>query len=195
VFLKPSRQKGKRRIQGRGIACIYGTRKRRTNRWYVGATLWNESRWYNHRYHLRRGTHHSPPFQAAWNFYGAATFKFTILEAVNVAGLAAAFSPSVVIIEYNASLGRTASKVIEYNASHVWRKDRYYGASLSALATLGKRLGYALIGTDRRGVNAFFVRRDLMPVCAFPERAAHEAWRPNLLVGLLPEGSSGFFEP
>ncbi len=107
----------------------------------------------------------------------------------------AAFTPSVVVIEYNATLGPGASKVITYNPAHIWRKDRYYGASLTALAKLGTRLGYSLIGTDRRGINAFFVRHDLLGACGFPQKAAHDAWRPNPLINLLPSGSGTFFEP
>lgn len=107
----------------------------------------------------------------------------------------AAFSPSVVVIEYNATFGPHASKTIAYDPAHVWRKDRYYGASLAALTKLGARLGYALIGTDRRGINAFFVRRDLLAACGFPEKTPRDAWRPNRLIGLLPKGSGTFFEP
>jgi hypothetical protein len=106
-----------------------------------------------------------------------------------------AFSPSVVVIEYNASFGPRASCTIEYNPSHYWRKDRYYGASLTALAELGRRLGYALIGSDRRGINAFFVRRDLLPACGFDEKTPREAWRPNLLIGLLPRGNGRLIDP
>jgi hypothetical protein len=105
------------------------------------------------------------------------------------------YAASVVVIEYNASFGRDACKTIAYNPEHVWRKDRYYGASLAALVKLGARLGYALVGTERRGINAFFVRRDLLAVCGFPERSASEVWRPNVLGRLLPEGSGAFFEP
>jgi hypothetical protein len=102
---------------------------------------------------------------------------------------------SVVVIEYNASFGREISKTIAYNGKHVWRKDRYYGASLPALEKLGARLGYVLLGTERRGVNAFFVRRDLLRASGFPKKSAHEAWRRNVLLGLLPKGAGPFFEP
>jgi hypothetical protein len=107
----------------------------------------------------------------------------------------ASFSPSVVVIEYNASFGPRASRTIEYNPSHSWRKDRYYGASLMALADLGRRLGYALIGTDRRGINAFFIRRDLLPASGFDEKTSREAWRPNLLIRLLPRGNGRLADP
>ncbi len=105
------------------------------------------------------------------------------------------FSPSVVVIEYNATFGPTKSTTIKYNPEHTWKRNRYYGASLAALAKLGGRLGYALLGTDRRGVNAFFVRRDLLSMCGFAERTPQDAWRPNMLVALLPKGSGRLAEP
>ena len=38
----------------------------------------------------------------------------------------------------------------------------YFGASLAALAGLAGTKGYALVGGDSAGVNAFFVRRDVL---------------------------------
>jgi hypothetical protein len=105
------------------------------------------------------------------------------------------YRASIVVIEYNASFGRTASKTIAYDPSFVWSRTRFYGASLAALAKLGTKLGYALLGTDRRGINAFFVRRDLLGTSGFPEKSPREAWRPNVLVGFLPKGSGTSFEP
>ena len=104
------------------------------------------------------------------------------------------YDPSVVVLEYNSTFGPRASKTIEYNPEHIWQKDRYYGASLTALQKLGRRLGYALIGTDRRGVNSFFIRRDLLGLCGFPERDAAEVWRRNALISLLPPGSGPLIE-
>jgi hypothetical protein len=105
-----------------------------------------------------------------------------------------AYCASVVVIEYNAAFGATASKTIAYDPEFAWDKSRFYGASLTALAKLGDRLGYGLIGTDRRGINAFFVRRDLLGICGFPEKSPREVWRRNVLLGLLPEGSGRIYE-
>ena len=41
------------------------------------------------------------------------------------------------------------------------KKKSYYGASLKALEKLGKKKKYTLVGVDKNGVNAFFVRNDL----------------------------------
>lgn len=71
------------------------------------------------------------------------------------------FHSRVVIIEYNANKGPNASVTIPYDATFVWDKSDYQGASLRALEKLGHEKGYVLVGTDRCGVNAFFVLREL----------------------------------
>ena len=43
-----------------------------------------------------------------------------------------------------------------------WDGTFRHGASLGALQNVAKRAGYALVHCERRGVNAFFVRRDLI---------------------------------
>jgi hypothetical protein len=75
------------------------------------------------------------------------------------------YTPRVVVIEYNAMLGPTLPWVMAYNAKH--RREAlvvssYKGASLKALEKLGTRKGYSLVGCDFLGVNAFFVRNDLV---------------------------------
>ena len=44
----------------------------------------------------------------------------------------------------------------------VWDGSNFSGASLGALAALGHEKGYALVGCSLAGVNAFFVREDLV---------------------------------
>lgn len=73
----------------------------------------------------------------------------------------AAYRPRVVIMEYNASIPPTESKVMPYNPSHLWDRTDYYGASLLALERLGRSKGYSLVACDNFGVNAFFVRDDV----------------------------------
>ncbi len=74
-------------------------------------------------------------------------------------------NPRVVVVEYNASFGKTDSVTIPYNASFVRRRAHtsgfYHGASLRALVNLGKTKGYRFVGCDSFGINAFFVREDL----------------------------------
>jgi len=71
------------------------------------------------------------------------------------------FRPRVVVIEYNRSFGPRTKWVMKYNPNHIWRRGSYCGASLKSLEILGENKGYCLVGCDFRGVNAFFVRKDL----------------------------------
>jgi hypothetical protein len=70
------------------------------------------------------------------------------------------FRPRVVVIEYNASLGRSARSVMQYDPTTRWDETIRFGASLGALEDLGREKGYALVGCGLTGVNAFFVRED-----------------------------------
>ncbi len=71
------------------------------------------------------------------------------------------YFPRVVVIEYNASVPPAESKAVRYNPDRVWDGTDYFGASLLALAKLGKDKGYTLIGCESHGINAFFVRNEL----------------------------------
>lgn len=73
-----------------------------------------------------------------------------------------AYRPRVVVIEYNAAYPPPAKWVMQYNSEHRWDGTTYYGASLRSLSDLASGKGYALVGTDSAGVNAFFVRRDAL---------------------------------
>jgi len=68
-----------------------------------------------------------------------------------------AYRPRVVIIEYNASVPPTESRVMPYDPNFRWSGTDYFGASLLALTTLGSAKGYTLVGCDSSGTNAFFV--------------------------------------
>lgn len=102
----------------------------------------------------------------------------------------AAFRPRIVAIEYNASRPPPERWVMAYAPDHRWRGDGYYGASLAALETLGTRLGYALLGTDRHGVNAFFVRDDLLACVRFSRRTARRAYHRNAYGQAATDGPS-----
>lgn len=72
------------------------------------------------------------------------------------------YRPRVVVIEYNASLPVTESLTIRYDPAFRWTGTSYFGASLLALARLGQRKGYALVGCESSGTNAFFVADELV---------------------------------
>ena len=80
---------------------------------------------------------------------------FYIWEAID------SVSPRVVIIEYNGKFPPDLDWKQAYNEKHVWDGSDWHGASLKSLELLGTKKGYALVGTDIRGVNAFFVRSDI----------------------------------
>jgi glycosyltransferase involved in cell wall biosynthesis len=92
----------------------------------------------------------------------------------------AEYHARVVIIEINPAYPPPQRWVMAYNAQHSWQHDDYYGASLSSLTALGKKLGYALLGIDNNSVNAFFIRHDLLDVVGFPERAPEDIYHTPL---------------
>ena len=83
---------------------------------------------------------------------------FWIWKAINCV------KPRLVVIEYNSFFGPNISATIKYNPKFSWdhyNNKPYYGASLKALEKLGKQKKYSLVGVDKNGVNAFFIRNDL----------------------------------
>jgi hypothetical protein len=71
-------------------------------------------------------------------------------------------TPRVVVIEYNAKFPPPIVYCMKYNATYIWKKDDCLGASLKYLEILFAEKGYCLIGCNITGVNAFFVRKDLV---------------------------------
>jgi hypothetical protein len=78
-----------------------------------------------------------------------------------------AVKPRIVVTEYNARFGADRAVSVPYDPQFVRGRAHYsmiyYGASLAALAQLGEAKGYALIGCNSAGNNAFFVRKDVQP--------------------------------
>jgi hypothetical protein len=70
--------------------------------------------------------------------------------------------PRVVAIEYNAKFPPPCEWVMEYDPKYIWDGSDKQGASLKSLELLGDRLGYNLVGTNKNGVNAFFVKKELV---------------------------------
>jgi len=74
----------------------------------------------------------------------------------------AGYSPRVIVIEYNALFRPPVKWVMRYDPQHHHTGTSYFGASLKSLEILGREKGYALVACSFTGVNAFFVRRDLL---------------------------------
>ena len=97
---------------------------------------------------------------------------------------------NILVIEYNATFGDTESITIEYKPDFDRMKvhPSYHGASLVALTKLAKVKGYALIGCESNGVNAFFINRGLLregleeisPKEAYRKHVSRGSWRHEL---------------
>jgi len=73
-------------------------------------------------------------------------------------------SPVIVIVEYNSIFGCKRPITIPYN-KNFYRTDAhpsnlYYGTSILALCDLADLKGYAFVGCNSNGNNAYFVRND-----------------------------------
>jgi len=95
-----------------------------------------------------------------------------LLEALNIV------NPRVIVIEYNAKFPPPLSIAQAYNAAHRWQGGDYFGASLAAITKIAQRKGYALVGCGVIGVNAFFVRHDLLDDKFFPPYTAAHHYQP-----------------
>ena len=86
---------------------------------------------------------------------------FWVWRAINVV------NPVIVVVEYNHRFGNQAAVTIPYDANFDRTRTAeplvYFGASLRALCWLAERKGYAFVGCNSNGVNAFFVRKDKLP--------------------------------
>jgi hypothetical protein len=74
-------------------------------------------------------------------------------------------SPRVVVVEYQCIWGAEKSVTVpdkqDFQAAYSNGFGIYCGASLSAFVKLGKEKDYRLVGCQRYGYNAFFVRNDI----------------------------------
>src|SRR5260221_2518369 len=71
--------------------------------------------------------------------------------------------PRVVVIEYNALFPPPISLIVPYDPKAVWNDEsNYFVASLEAIAQLAYTKGYSLVGCNFTGINAFYVRNDLI---------------------------------
>lgn len=74
--------------------------------------------------------------------------------------------PSILVVEYNDIFGWNRPVSVPYDpffvrsAKHY--SNQYWGANLPAFCYLANQRGYALVGTNSAGTNAFFVRRELL---------------------------------
>jgi hypothetical protein len=97
---------------------------------------------------------------------------YWVLEAIRVV------NPRIIVAEYNSAFGAEAAVSVPYDPTFVRGEKHwswlYWGASLAAITNLVDDRGYALVGGNRAGNNAFFVRRDVL--AAIPEVSIGEAY-------------------
>lgn len=87
---------------------------------------------------------------------------YYILEAIDFSKL----NPSILILEYNAVFGPDRPVSVPYDKNFVRTKahhsNLFFGASLAALTHGAEKKGYALIGCNLAGNNAYFVKREML---------------------------------
>lgn len=87
---------------------------------------------------------------------------YWILETLDLSTL----NPSILILEYNSVFGKDRAITVPYDKDFIRNEKHYsnlyWGASLKALEKLASEKGYALVGSNSTGCNAFFVRKDLL---------------------------------
>lgn len=85
---------------------------------------------------------------------------YWVLKAIDVV------SPRILVVEYNSLFGAEAAVTVPYRPDFDRRKahwsNLFYGASLAALDLVARDKGYRLVGCNGAGVNAFFVRSDVV---------------------------------
>ncbi len=104
-------------------------------------------------------------------------------------------SPRVIVVEYNPHFPPPVHWVMEYNENHQWNGSHYYGVSLEAYVSLMKNKGYSLVGCNMSGVNAFFVRNDLLAdkfSSPYTARHHYEPWRHEIIIDSWDRGYRGF---
>lgn len=94
-----------------------------------------------------------------------------------------AIEPRVVVVEYQDIIGPERALTVPYAEDFdAWKypstdgMPNFCGASLAAFVKLAKRKGYRLVGCNRYGYNAFFVKNGLGET-QLPEVAAVECFR------------------
>lgn len=72
--------------------------------------------------------------------------------------------PVIVIMEYNSVMGKDNAVTVPYKPDFIREKEHYshlyFGASLKALCLLAEEKGYAFVGSNSYGNNAYFIRKD-----------------------------------
>lgn len=85
-------------------------------------------------------------------------------------------NPKLVCVEYNAKFPPPSRLVMQYNESHSWSGNDYFGASLQSWVDMLAENNYSLVSCSLNGANAFFVRNDLLD--GFSSYPPEQLYRP-----------------
>ena len=91
--------------------------------------------------------------------------------------------PRVIVVEYNSKFPPPFKKSIKYSPNFIWKYDDYLGSSLQLLVDNLKK-NYALVGCNISGVNAFFVKKELLKN-KFPKDTSAKFHYQQFRVGLI----------
>jgi hypothetical protein len=74
--------------------------------------------------------------------------------------------PRILVLEYNAVFGSERAITVpdkpDFVRTNSHYSNLYFGASLRALVDLADEKGYTFVGTNTSGLNAFFIRKDVL---------------------------------
>lgn len=107
-------------------------------------------------------------------------------------------NPAIVSIEYNYRFGKDRAVTVPYKAN--FRREDHpslinFGASLKAICHLAHKKNYGLVGSNSTGLNAFFVRRDLIESSGLREVSAEEGYIKGHFRGHLENGKLKVVSP
>jgi hypothetical protein len=89
------------------------------------------------------------------------------------------FHPKLFIVEYNAKFPPPVRWQMDYDATHRWHGDDYFGASLCSFVDLFSRFGFFLACCNAHsGANAFFLREEFRGAFADIPRDLNEIYVP-----------------
>jgi hypothetical protein len=84
------------------------------------------------------------------------------------------YKPRVIVMEYNGCFNSTSEYIMGYDENYKHNIPSIkFGASLQSLVNQANKLGYDYVYSESRGVDAFFVRKDINP---FPPLTSEEGW-------------------
>jgi hypothetical protein len=106
--------------------------------------------------------------------------------------------PHIIVVEYNSVFGDLLPLTVPYAPDFIRKQahpsNLYYGLSIRAAQHLAGQRGYTLVGTNRAGSNAFFVRNDRADVILRRLGAVQD--RPSRFrESLGPSGELTFMSP